>query len=137
MKSIIFAIITAFIWGIVPVLEKLGLNKINPWVGLFYRCLGVSLGMVVLGLFFLKELKTVNPNKIAFLILGGLLASVIGQIFFYISLKASDVSKIVPIVGSYPLISFLLGIILLGENLTLNKTVAIVLIILGIWLISI
>ncbi|MCM8763646.1 MAG: EamA family transporter [Candidatus Omnitrophica bacterium] len=154
MSAITLAILTAFIWGIVPILEKLGLKEIPPLLGLFFRCLGVVVGLFVLGGFLWQEstMKSVNSalgrssqvpiffgyainiRQIFLLLVSGLLAGVVGQIFFYLSLQKGEVSRIVPIAGSYPLISFLLGIVLLGESLSLVKIVAIIFITLGIWL---
>jgi len=138
MSAISLAILTAFIWGVVPLLEKMGLKEINPLLGLFFRCLGVGIGMVILGIFLFKNglFKTTGIRQLLFLLTGGLLASVIGQIFFYLSLQKGEVSKVVPIAGSYPLISFILGIFLLKEPLTISKAIAIGFIILGIWLIK-
>ena len=139
MNAFIWAIFAAVIWGIVPLLEKLGLAKVNPLTGLFYRCLGVVVGLLLLGLFVLKpqEIKAVDSRSIAFLIMGGFLASFVAQICFYNGLKIGEVSKVVPISGSYPLIAFLLGILFLGESINLIKMVGVSSIILGIWLLKI
>ena len=138
MSAFIWAILAAFIWGIVPLLEKLGLAKVNPLTGLFYRCFGVLLGLLLLGLFVLKpqEVKSVDPRSIVLLVMGGFLASFVAQICFYNGLKIGDVSKVVPISGSYPLIAFFLGILFLGESMNLIKTAGALLIVIGIWLLK-
>ena len=46
-------------------------------------------------------------------------------------------SRIVPLSGSYPLIAFVLGILLLGESITPCKVVGALLITLGIWFLKI
>lgn len=170
MSATSLAILTALIWGIVPILEKLGLKDIPPLWGLFFRCCGVVIGLLILGGFLLKDTaikpintsptlysnnhgdkiskqvdslphpykriwQSLNIRQIFLLLMSGLLASVVGQVFFYLSLQKGEVSRIVPIAGSYPLISFLLGIFFLGESFNLVKTLAVILIIFGIWLI--
>ena len=62
MAPFFLALITAGIWGIVPILEKTGLQTSHPLAGLFYRCIGVMLGFVILLIFFLKptEIKAVD-----------------------------------------------------------------------------
>ncbi len=136
MSTINWAVLTACIWGIVPLLEKMGLAKVNPLAGLFYRSLGVTLGLLIMGVFILKplEIRSVGLRPAILLMTGGFLASFAAQLFFYHSLKGGEISRVVPIAGSYPLISFILGILLLGESVSVPKIAAAVLIITGIWL---
>jgi transporter family protein len=135
MNAFVWALVTACIWGIVPILEKLGLSKVQPLVGLWYRCLGISVAFIVLGVFFLKpvQIKSIDARSALLLITGGFLASFAAQICFYHGLKAGEVSRVVPISGSYPLITFLLGVIVLGETVSLLKFIGVGLIVLGIW----
>jgi len=139
MNAFIWAILAAIIWGIVPLLEKLGLAKAEPLAGLFYRCFGVLIGLLLLGLFILKpqEIKSVDSRSIIFLMLGGFLASFLAQICFYHGLKIGEVSRVVPVSGSYPLVAFLLGVLFLGEPINLIKAVGVLLIIAGIWALKI
>ncbi|MFH0838661.1 MAG: EamA family transporter [Candidatus Omnitrophota bacterium] len=135
MNAFTWAILTAFVWGIVPLFEKAGLSKTAPLTGLFYRCIGVVIGLVLLTTFMIKpqQIKSIDLRSALFLILGGFLASFIGQIGFYNSLKLGEVSRVVPISGSYPLFTFLLGVLIFGESITWVKSFGIVLIVLGIW----
>ncbi len=139
MNEFIWAALAAFVWGIVPLLEKLGLVKVQPLVGLFYRSLGVVIGLFLLGIFLLKpsEIKSVNLRSIVFLVLGGFLASFIAQICFYKGLKIGEVSRVVPIAGSFPLVTFLFGVLFLGESVNLAKIIGVLLIVLGIWALKI
>ncbi len=139
MKSFYFALLTALLWGIVPVFEKIGLSKLTPYAGIFVRCLAVSMGSLVLFLFkpaILTELANTPFRFIALIILGGFTANFLGQLLFYNALKNGDVSKVVPIAGVYPLISFILGILILGEKLTVVKSLGIGCVILGIFLLK-
>ncbi|MBU0549809.1 MAG: EamA family transporter [Candidatus Omnitrophica bacterium] len=135
MNAFIWALLAASIWGIVPLLEKLGLAKVEPLVGVFYRSLGVVVGLLLLGAFMLKpqQIKAIDLRSAGFLILGGFLASILAQICFYNSLKIGEVSRVVPISGSYPLIAFMLGMLILGESVSLIKAAGALLIVLGIW----
>ncbi len=132
------AILTSVIWGIAPILEKLGLSKVEPLTGLFYRSLAVLLGLIFLGFFMVKpqELRNVDLRSIGLIMAGGFLASFVAQVLFYHSLKIGDVSKVVPISGSYPLVAFILGVILLGEAITPAKIAGCLCVILGIWLLK-
>ena len=135
MNYFLWAMAAACVWGVVPLIEKLGLTKVAPLTGLFYRCLGVLFGFILLGVFAIrpKDLKVVPLKSIALLVLGGFLASIVAQICFYHSLNSGEISKVVPIAGSFPLIAFVLGVFVLGESLTFVKTTGVILIISGIW----
>lgn len=139
MNSFLWAILTAVIWGVVPLLEKSGLFKIDPIVGLFYRCLGVMIGIVLLFLFKGAEIRQSLGNfhaGMTLLIAGGFLASILGQVFFYQALKTGEASKVVPLAGIYPLVSFILGVMILGEKVTLAKVGGMSLILMGVFLLK-
>lgn len=135
MNQFIWALLAAFIWGVVPLMEKLGLAKTEPLVGLFYRCVGVTIGCLILGIVLFKsgELKVLDKRSIILLALGGFLASIIAQICFYKGLKLGEISRIVPIAGSFPLVAFVLGLLFLGESVSLLKILGVLSIIVGIW----
>jgi bacterial/archaeal transporter family protein len=136
MKPFYFAILAAIVWGIAPLAEKAGLRNIEPMSGVLVRSLGVIAGAIILAMFNSNVLKTAlkaEPKTIIFLFLGGVLASILGQIFFYNALKNGEVSKMVPIAATYPLVSFLLGLIFFGESFTVLKGLGIVFVILGVF----
>jgi len=139
MKPYIWAILTALTWGCVPIIEKIGLTKVTPFVGLFYRCVGVIIGIIIL-MFFKWQAISASfkevPQGIFYLILGGFLASVVAQAFFYNALKTGAASKVVPISATYPLIAFVLGLIFLGEKLTMAKAGGMFFVLLGIMLLK-
>jgi len=97
------------------------------------------IGFLVLVAFFVKpaEIKTVDLRSASFLILGGFLASFVAQMMFYHALKAGEVSRIVPIAGSFPLIAFVLGILILGESFSWIKIAGAMCIVAGIWILKI
>ncbi|MCG3175703.1 MAG: hypothetical protein MOGMAGMI_00636 [Candidatus Omnitrophica bacterium] len=138
MTAVGWALLAALIWGVVPVFEKIGLHRVQPLPGLFYRCIGVMVGLVALAIWLVKpaEIRQVDTRSAALLILGGFLASVAAQICFYSGLKAGEMSRVVSIAASYPLITFLLGVLLLGESLTPLKAAGAFLIVGGIWLLK-
>ncbi|MDP2921500.1 MAG: EamA family transporter [Candidatus Omnitrophota bacterium] len=136
MKPFYFAILAAVVWGIAPILEKTGLGRIEPMAGVIIRSFGVLLGAIVLALFnsnIIKVALRADQKTIIFLVLGGIIASILGQIFFYNALKTGEVSKMVPIAATYPLVSFLLGLLFFGESLTVAKGLGIGFVILGVF----
>jgi transporter family protein len=138
LPAFVWALLAAFCWGFAPLLEKIGLRgTVDPVLGVLVRSIGVILGTLCflpmlprLG----SRLADLTPRHWIFLCLGGLTASVIGQLCFYRALKAGDMSRVVPIGASYPVLAFLLGVIFLGESFTLSKTCGIVLVMAGVYL---
>ncbi len=137
MKAYIWALIAAFIWGWVPIIEKISLAKVSVWGGLFYRCLGTALGAFLLAAFKFDEIKNVIKNVPSnwYCFMGaGLLAAVVGQVAFYFALKTGEGSRVTPIAGSFPLVTFIIGVLLLGESVTVSKIAGIVLVVSGVLL---
>ncbi len=135
MKSYYLALLTALVWGVVPMFEKIGLSKLTPSAGIFVRCLAVSLGALVLFSFkpgIIAELSKAPIKYVALIVACGFTANFVGQLLFYNALKGGDVSRVVPIAGAYPLISFVMGILFLGETMTVAKSFGIGFIFLGI-----
>jgi len=139
MNAYYWALLTALIWGCVPLMEKMGLHKVEPMVGMFYRCLGVIIGIVILLVFYGKAIRNslaaLHPTML-WLVGGGFLASVVGQICFYHALKTGEASRVVPIGATYPLVSFILGVLLLGEKFTLAKAGGIGCVLAGVMLLK-
>jgi len=137
MKSYYFALLTALAWGLVPVFEKMGLAKLSPAAGIFVRCLAVSSGALILMALkpaILPELAKTPVKYIVLIVGGGFTANFLGQLLFYNALKDGDVSRVVPVAGAYPLIAFVMGIFILGEQITVAKTFGIGFVLLGIFL---
>ena len=139
MKPFYWALGAALVWGFAPILEKIGLAKIPPIPGLFFRGIGVMVGTAIL---IAVKWNTIKPHLSPFpqgywyLIMGGMLASVVGQIFFYHALKKGEASLVVPVGASYPLIAFVLGVIFLGEKVTWAKIGGMSLVVLGVFLLK-
>ena len=139
MKPYMWALLSTIIWGCAPILEKMGLAKVAVWPGLFYRCVGVMLGFALIVMFRFHEVKSAwqePPSGWYYLIAGGFLASIIGQIFFYNALKGGEASRMIPLAATYPLVSFVLGIFLLKETITLAKVGGVVLVMAGVMLLK-
>jgi uncharacterized membrane protein len=132
------AILAALCWGCAPFFEKAGLQATpNPTVGVFARSVGVFAGTLLLVPFFPRlgsQLSVIPWRNLIFICIGGLLASVLGQAFFYRALKAGEVSRAVSVGASYPVIAFVLGFFIMKEPLTMSKTLGVLSVVLGIWL---
>ena len=138
MSPFISALLASFCWGFAPFFEKAGLQRTpDSTVGVFIRSAGVILGTLCLVPFFWPlgpRIAEIPPRNMVFLVIGGLLASVVGQAFFYHALKYGEISKSVAIGASYPVIACLLGLLIWKEPITWSKACGVLLVTAGIFL---
>ncbi len=134
MSAYGWALITAAIWGIVPMMEKAGLGQAPPAAGVAIRSLGVLVGLVVFSLIWSPwaACAAMPARSIVLLMAGGCLASFVGQMAFYEALKSGAVSQVTPVAGAYPLISVLLGWLILREPFTLSRALGALCVVAGI-----
>lgn len=139
MKGIIFAILTAVLWGTVPVMEKIALSaNMGIYNFVILRSLTVGIFALFLSFFtdFLKELHQL-PLKNLFLITGsGIIAGFIAMFIYYNALKRVEASIAVPVASTYPLFSLIFSVIFLGEKLTLQNTIGAFFIVAGVIVLS-
>ncbi|HBA55823.1 EamA family transporter [Syntrophorhabdus aromaticivorans] len=136
--AVVLLLITMLFWGTTPLLEKLGLEEVDPLTGIFIRSLAVTVVLFVLYLSTgrLHELTRISGRNMILFTASGVLAGLLGMWTYYYLLKMGMTTKIVPIAASYPLITALLSILILGEEVTLQRIIGIVLTIFGIVLIK-
>ncbi len=135
MSAFLWALLTAIIWGIVPLMEKVGLSgSIAPHMGVMARSVGVVIGFLFFALLWSpwSALQNLSWKTWALLAGGGFLASFVGQMAFYQALKHGAVSQMTPVAGAYPLVAALLGWLVLREPLTLTRLLGVVLVVCGV-----
>ncbi len=135
---ILLLIITTLLWGTTPIIEKMGLARVDPFVGVTIRSAIVT---VILLLFTLllgkgKELLNLDGKSIILFGLSGLMAGFIGMWTYYTALKMGPTSKIVPIAACYPLITAVLSVLILREGVTITRIIGTALIVSGVWLVK-
>jgi transporter family protein len=135
---VLFLIITALLWGATPIIEKIGLAKVDPLVGVTVRSAIVTIGLFII-LFLMgkgRELIEVSGKNVLIFGASGVMAGLLGMWTYYMALKMEATSKIVPIAASYPLVTALLGALILNEGVTLPRVIGTALIVSGIWLVK-
>ena len=135
---ILLLAITTLLWGATPIIEKIGLAKVDPLVGVTVRSTVVTIGLFFL-LFFMgkgRELIEVSGRNILLFGASGVRAGLLGMWTYYTALRMEATSKIVPIAASYPLVTAFLSIIILKEGVTLSRVAGTALIVSGIWLVK-
>ncbi len=139
MKVVILLLaVTALLWGATPILEKMGLSKVDPLVGVTIRSAIVTAGLLILTISLGKGRDLISVDGKSLLLFGasGLLAGLFGMWTYYTALKMEATSKIVPIAASYPLVTALLSVVILDEGLSLPRVIGTVLIVSGLWLVK-
>jgi len=135
---ILLLIITALLWGITPILEKVGLTKVDPLIGVTIRSTIVTAGLLILTFLLGKGRALVELDGKSVLIFGasGIMAGLLGMWTYFMALKMEATSKIVPIAACYPLVTALLSVLILKEGITLPRVIGTALIVCGIWLVK-
>ena len=132
---ILLLIITALLWGFTPIIEKIGLTKVDPLIGVTIRSAIGTVGLFILTFLLGKGRALMEVDGKSFLLFGtsGMMAGLVGMWTYYTALKMEATSKIVPIAASYPLVTALLSILILREEVTLPRVIGTALIVIGIW----
>lgn len=135
---ILFLILTAFLWGATPVLEKIGLGKVDPLTGVTIRSIAVTLALIIYLVLTGKagHLFKVDFKTLAIFSTTGLMAGLFGMLTYFAALKRGATSQIVPIAATYPLVTAILSILILGEHVTPLRIIGTIFIVLGIWFVQ-
>jgi transporter family protein len=136
--SIFLLLVTMVLWGSTPLLEKLGLKDVDPLTGIFVRSLAITVVLFVIYLVTgrLHELTKISLKNFSLFAASGIMAGLVAMWTYFYLLKEGMTSKIVPIAASYPLITAILSILVLGEQVTFQRIIGIVLTIIGIVLVK-
>lgn len=136
---VIFLLIaTTLLWGSTPILEKMGLAKVDPLIGVTIRSAIVTAGLFLLTFLLGKGRALIELDGKSILLFGvsGMMAGLFGMWTYYGALKMEATSKIVPIAACYPLVTALLSVLVLKEGVTLHRIIGTALIVSGIWLVK-
>jgi transporter family protein len=138
-QGFVYALLVMLCWGLAPVFAKAGLTKLPPLTAVVFRNTFIAI-MFIAAFLMSGQIKNIFSSDIrsVFLILvEALLAGLLGQYFYYKAVKVWEASRVVPIVGAYPLISFIIAIIFLSEKITLAKSLGAILVVIGVGLLGI
>ena len=134
MNAFLWALLTACIWGVVPLMEKAGLSQAPPTLGVIVRSMGVVIGLGLAWVIWRPwtAMQNLGWSSILLLAGGGFLASFIGQLAFYRALQSGSISQVVPVAGAYPLIAAFLGWVIWREPITMSRVIGVLLVIAGV-----
>lgn len=132
LEAKLFLLFTVVFWGISGAFQKLAVNTMNgPTVQLmssFVICITVILYYALTG-----QLKfgPYNSHGLTYTALAAL-ASAGGSIAFISLLKGREVSSVIGYAGCYPLVTFLIAILFLGESFNVSRLIGICIVLFGI-----
>ncbi|HCY19346.1 MAG TPA: hypothetical protein DHU69_06255 [Deltaproteobacteria bacterium] len=138
-NAFLLALLSACIWGMAPIFEKVGLNgRIDPYLGVVIRTIPIALigltGLILMGR--IDSLFQIDIKSAAFVVIGGLIAGFAGQIVFYAALKSGEASVVVPVAATYPLVALIISVLFLGEAVTWQKIAGIGMVVGGVMLLK-
>ncbi|NHJ49085.1 MAG: DMT family transporter [Asgard group archaeon] len=128
----------AVCFGVGNVIIKSQGNKINPiainairlsFTAIFYLILISATGVLV-------EAFTMGLRSSLLIVFGTLMGIIIGDVIFYFSQQAIGLSRAYPIAVSYPLLTYLVGIIFDYEIYDKFRIQGVLLVVLGVYLVS-
>jgi transporter family protein len=75
-------------------------------------------------LLFTKDVSPLTDVPVSgwiFITLEGICAALIGQLLYYYALKSGNASIVVPLIASFPLFTFIIATLFLGDKISITK----------------
>ncbi len=139
MLAYLFIVLTVLFWGTAPLFDKLALKEAPPLSGLIIRSIAVFSSLIILSFFMKKDFFgsfKLSYKVILLFSLSGIFAGLLGMLTYYSALKSLPSSVVVPLCSVYPLVTAILGMLLLAEGFSWLRLLGVILIIIGIWLVK-
>lgn len=132
---ILFAFASAFFAGITAILAKIGIKNTDSNLATAIRTIVILifswLMVFIIGSF--NTITEISTNTLIFLILSGI-ATGLSWLCYFKALQLGNVNKVTPIDKSSTILTMILAMSFLGEEITVIKIVSIVLIGIGTYL---
>ncbi|MDI6708410.1 MAG: EamA family transporter [Candidatus Thermoplasmatota archaeon] len=131
-------LIVILLWGLWAFLYKLGAEKLNLIQALFCACVvGAICSVCIAGFLIFKSdaLQTGDLKSYAIIALATVFGA-LGTIIWYLSIYKYQASIVVPFTALYPLVTVLLGIFILRENIQPINAIGILLALIACFLLS-
>ena len=138
-STIIFLLLAILGWGLGAFFDKACLKHMDPSGAFYLRSLFMIVLLTPLLLWKYPQTKTalLGSDKLGPLFVVSSVIVTMGGVFFYLkALSGGAATRIVPLSSTYPFVTFVLAVIFMGENVTLNKLFGTLLLSGGIYFIS-
>jgi transporter family protein len=140
MKAEGWAVLTALCWGVGSLLEKRGvkIGRLAPVMGTAIRTSFSLLLLLAVSFPHWKQVRTAGVKSISLLAIGGgVMAGGLGVVFLYTGLRSGNLSTVMTIAFCLaPVISTILGFLVLQERLTSVQVFGIILCVIGAALVT-
>jgi uncharacterized membrane protein len=131
-RALTFAALTIVMWGLWGFFGKLALDKrMTPIAMFLVETVTSAILAIPVFLMLASRYERTAPMLNVWGVLSGA-ALAVGLLFYYAALEQAQVSIVVPLTATYPVVAALLGFALLGERPTTTQVAAIVLIVIGV-----
>lgn len=125
MSALYLIIISIIGWGIGSIFYKLANNSIHP-VMVSAITTATYLIITPLAFYFFNFNKTVTTGGVLYIAFGALLMGT-GSLAYYFALSKGNAGEITTITALYPVLTLIISCLFLGEEMTVRKTIGIVL----------
>jgi len=134
----LFALLSAKLAALATIFAKIGLARLDPIVATGLRAIVMTAFIIGHTMYSKKTplLLNLTSNESIYVLLSGL-AGALSWLFYFMALKTGEASKVTMINRSSLLFIIILSIILLGEEIILQKILTATLILLGLIILAI
>ncbi len=138
MPLLLLLFLSVLLWGTTPMFEKLALRGASPLIVVLVRTAFIATCMAAIAAATgqLGQVARMDGRTLLFTLLSGLTGGVLGLTAYFYVLQKGQASVVVPLTSTYPLITVILGVLVLGEPVTATKVLGAVLIVAGVMLLA-
>lgn len=125
MSALYLIIISIIGWGVGSIFYKLANNTIHP-VMVSAITTATYLIITPIAFYFFNFNKTVTAGGVLYIAFGAFLMGT-GSLAYYFALSKGNAGEITTITALYPVLTLIISCLFLGEEMTVRKTIGIVL----------
>jgi len=137
MKGEILALIAAVLWGIAPIFDKMVMSSgVSPYLANVVRAVGALAFLAASALIFKQyDLMELGIRNTVLLLVAGLIGGGVAMVLYFLALKFTQASKVVPLTSVYPLFTVIFSAVILGERVSFKVLLGTLLIVVGVILV--
>ena len=130
-----YTLITVVFWGVWGFESKILMNRTTPATGQVLFTIGLIVPVILVLMSPRRFAGSRHPLGFAFAFLTGILGG-LGNVLFFVALAKGNASVIVPLTSLSPLVTVLVGVLVLKERLRWFQSLGLVLALVAIYLLS-
>lgn len=133
------ALLTAVLWGVPPLLDKVALGTIsNALLAVAIRSLAITIVSfgILAGMGDMGSFSNLTWENTTLLISGGIMAGLFGLWTYFEAIRYGGASSVASITAIYPAVTLILALLFLSESLSWHKILGIIFVIVGVILIQ-